>query len=87
MRTHISGIQQFMVEMTCSVILLNYLLWGLKGNTGRHNRYVPTILMMFFIRGSFQERTEYDKTPEEYEKLQIIDEAGCRIFEFYNKGI
>ncbi len=26
-------------------------------------------------------------SPEEYEKLQIIDEAGCRIFDFYNKGI
>ena len=25
--------------------------------------------------------------PEEYEKLQIIDEAGCRVFEFFNKGI
>jgi hypothetical protein len=25
--------------------------------------------------------------PEEYEKLQVIDETGCRIFEYFNKGI
>ena len=25
--------------------------------------------------------------PEEYEKLQIIDETECRIFEYFNKGI
>ena len=26
-------------------------------------------------------------SPEEYDKLQIIDETGCKTFEYFNKGI